>query len=118
MQRSRAPATTSRRVGLALMRRSIVFRQAMARQAIRTPELAKPRIRHSAERRVLGLQLCAGCVPKYYVSADISKYIVTVNEWPLWVISEQFAMSERCPLYSRKRPFVAASDRYAKGQKR
>jgi hypothetical protein len=41
----------------------IVFRQATARQATRTLELAKPRIRHSAERRALGLRLCARDVP-------------------------------------------------------
>src|SRR5262245_22166943 len=70
MQRSKAPATTSRRGGLALMRRLIVSRQATACQVIRTLEPAKPRIRHSPERRTLGLQLCARHVPKYYVSAD------------------------------------------------
>jgi len=69
MRRSKAPAGTSRRGGLALLRRLTVFRQAAACRAIQTPEPAKPRMHHSAERRALGLRLCARHAPRYYVSA-------------------------------------------------
>src|SRR5262245_22521422 len=69
MRRLKAPVGTSRRGGLALLRRLIVFRQAPACRAIRTPEPARPRMRHSAERRALGLRLCARHAPRYYVSA-------------------------------------------------
>jgi hypothetical protein len=78
-QRSRAPATISRRVGLALIRRPIVFRQATARQATQTLELAKPRIRRSAERRALGLPLCDQYVPKYKASADTLRYVLAIK---------------------------------------
>src|SRR5262245_49097189 len=79
MRRTKAPATTSRRGGLALMRRLIVFRQAPARRAIRTLEPAKPRIRRSAERKALGFPLCAQHVPKHYVPDDTLKYTVALN---------------------------------------
>src|SRR5262245_25970819 len=69
MRRSKAPVGTSRRGGLALLRRLIVFRQAPACRAIRTPEPVRPRMRHSAERRALGLRLCGRHAPRYDVSA-------------------------------------------------
>src|SRR5262249_53113049 len=67
-----APVGTSRRGGLTLLQRLIVFRPALACRAIRTPEPARPRIHHSAERWALGLPQCARHVPKYYVSAGQS----------------------------------------------